>query len=65
MEKIWCLATFQTKITNNHMFVVAFFTVFGFLKGTVPPDFFFKQLLLAPVAKPSSDFDFLYIRGDI
>jgi hypothetical protein len=33
------------------------------VKGTVPPDFsplffFFKQLLLAPVGKPSDDFDF-------
>ncbi len=41
------------------------------LKGTVPPDFsplffFFKQLLLAPVGKPSDDFDFFSnIRGDI
>ncbi len=35
----------------------------SYLKGTVPPDFsplvfFFKQLLLAPVDKPSNDFDF-------
>jgi hypothetical protein len=41
------------------------------LKGTVPPDFsplvfFFKQLFLAPVGKPSNDFDFFSnIRGDI
>ncbi len=41
------------------------------LKGTVPPDFsplvfFFKHLLLAPVDKPSNDFDlFSNIRGDI
>jgi hypothetical protein len=38
----------------------------GTLKGTVPPDFsplvfFFKQLLLAPVDKPSNDFDFFQI----
>ncbi len=35
-------------------------------KGTVPPDFsplvfFFKQLLLAQVDKPSNDFDFFRI----
>ncbi len=40
------------------------------LKGTVPPDFsplifFFKQLLLAPVDKPSNDFDFFWIFADI
>jgi hypothetical protein len=41
------------------------------LKGTVSPDFsslvfFFKQLLLAPVDKPSNDFDFFSnIREDI
>ncbi len=40
------------------------------LKGTVPPDFsplvfFFKQLLLAPVDKPSNDFDFFRIFADI
>jgi hypothetical protein len=38
----------------------------NFLKGTVPGDFlplvfFFKQLLLAPVDKPSNDFDFFRI----
>ncbi len=32
----------------------------------LPPVFFFKQLLLAPVDKPSNDFDFFSnIRGDI
>ncbi len=41
-----------------------------FLKGTVPPDFsplffFFKQLLLAPVGKPSDDFDFFRIFAEI
>ncbi len=40
------------------------------LKGTVPPDFsplvfFFKQLLLAPVDKPSNDFDFFRIFAKI
>jgi hypothetical protein len=40
------------------------------LKGTVPPDFsplvfFFKQLLLAPVDKPSNDFDFFRIFAEI
>jgi hypothetical protein len=40
------------------------------LKGTVPPDFsplvfFFKQLLLAPVDKPSFDFDFCRIFAEI
>ncbi len=40
------------------------------LKGTVSRDFlplvfFFKQLLLAPVDKPSNDFDFFRIFGDI
>jgi hypothetical protein len=40
------------------------------LKGTVPPDFsplffFFKQLLLAPVDKPSNDFDFFQIYADL
>jgi hypothetical protein len=40
------------------------------LKGTVPPDFsplvfFFKQLLLAQVDKPSNDFDFFLIFADI
>ncbi len=41
------------------------------IKGTVPPDFsplvfFFKQLLLAPVDKPSNDFGFFTnIHGDI
>jgi hypothetical protein len=39
-------------------------------KGTGPPDFsplvfFFKQLLLAPVDKPSNDFDFFRIFTDI
>jgi hypothetical protein len=39
-------------------------------KGTVPPDFsplvfFFKQLLLAPVDKPSNDFDFFRIFAEI
>jgi hypothetical protein len=41
-----------------------------FLKGTVPRDFlplvfFFKQLLLAPVDKPSNDFDFFRIFAEI
>ncbi len=41
-----------------------------FLKGTVPRDFlplvfFFKQLLLAPVDKPSNDFDFFQIFAEI
>jgi hypothetical protein len=40
------------------------------LKGTVPPDFsplvfFFKQLLLALVDKPSNDFDFFRIFAEI
>ncbi len=40
------------------------------LKGTVPPDFsplffFFKQLLLAPVGKPSDDLDFFRIFTEI
>jgi hypothetical protein len=40
------------------------------IKGTVPPDFsplffFFKQLLLAPVGKPSDDFDFFRIYAEI
>jgi hypothetical protein len=40
------------------------------LKGTVPPDFsppvfFFNKLLLAPVDKPSDDFDFFRIFADI
>ncbi len=40
------------------------------VKGTVPPDFsplffFFKQLLLAPVGKPSEDFDFFLIFAEI
>jgi hypothetical protein len=40
------------------------------LKVTVPPDFlplvfFFKQLLLAPVDKPSNDFDFFRIFAEI
>jgi hypothetical protein len=35
-----------------------------YFKGTVPPDFsllffFFKQLLLAPVGKPSDEFYFV------
>jgi hypothetical protein len=38
-------------------------------KGTVPPDFspqvFFFKLLLAPVDKPSDDFDFFRIFADI
>ncbi len=39
-------------------------------KGTVPPDFsplffFFKQLLLAPIGKPSDDFDFFRIFAEI
>ncbi len=39
-------------------------------KGTVPPDFsplvfFFKQLLLAPIDKPSNDFDFFRIFAKI
>ncbi len=49
-----------------------FLSFFGTgLKGTVPRDFlplvfFFKQLLLAPVDKPSNNFNFfLNIRGDI
>jgi hypothetical protein len=41
-----------------------------FIKGTVPPDFspklfFFKQLLLDPVDKPSDDFDFFRIFAGI
>jgi hypothetical protein len=40
------------------------------LKGTVPRDFlplvfFFKQLLLAPVDKPSNDFDFFRMFAEI
>jgi hypothetical protein len=40
------------------------------IKGTVPPDFsplvfFFKQLFLAPVDKPSNDFDFFLIFAKI
>ncbi len=40
------------------------------LKGTVPQDFsplvfFFKQLLLVPVDKPSNDFDFFRIFAEI
>jgi hypothetical protein len=40
------------------------------LKGTVPRDFlplvfFFKQLLLASVDKPSNDFDFFWIFAEI
>jgi hypothetical protein len=40
------------------------------LKGTVSPDFlplffFFKQLLLAPVGKPSDDFNFFRIFAEI
>jgi hypothetical protein len=40
------------------------------LKGTVPPDFspmvfFFKQLLLAPVDKPSNDLNFFRIFANI
>jgi hypothetical protein len=40
------------------------------LKGTVPRDFlalvfFFKQLLLAPVDKPSNDFNFFLIFAEI
>ncbi len=43
---------------------------FDLCKGTVPPDFsplvfFFKQLLLAPVDKPSNDLDFFRIFADI
>ncbi len=39
-------------------------------KGTVPPDFsplvfFFKQLLLAPVDKPSYDFNIIRIFAEI
>ncbi len=39
-------------------------------KGTVPPDFsplgfFFKQLLMAPVDKPSNDFNFFLIFAEI
>ncbi len=42
------------------------FLLYELIKGTVPPDFsplvfFFKQLLLAPVDKPSNDFDFVRI----
>ncbi len=42
----------------------------GPLKGTVPPDFsplvfFFKQLLLAPIDKPSNDLDFFRIFAKI
>ncbi len=42
----------------------------GLLKGTVPPDFsplvfFFKQLLLAPVDKPSNALDFFRIFAEI
>ncbi len=45
-------------------------TPLSHIKGTVPPDFsplvfFFKQLLLAPVDKPSNDFDFFRIFADI
>ncbi len=41
-----------------------------YIKGTVPRDFlplvfFFKQLLLAPVDKPSNDFDFFRIFAEI
>jgi hypothetical protein len=41
-----------------------------FIKGTVSRDFlplvfFFKQLLLAPVDKPSNDFDFFRIYAEI
>jgi hypothetical protein len=41
-----------------------------FIKATVPQDFlplvfFFKQLLLAPVDKPSNDFDFFRIFAEI
>jgi hypothetical protein len=49
----------------------SFKAILKLLKGTVPPDFsplvfFFKQLLLAPVDKPSNNFDFFSnIRGDI
>jgi hypothetical protein len=40
------------------------------LKGTMPPDFsplvfFFKQLILAPVDKPSNNFDFFQIFAEI
>ncbi len=40
------------------------------IKGTVPPDFsplffFFKQLLLAPVGKPSDDLDFFLIFAEL
>ncbi len=35
------------------------------LKGTVPLVFSFKQLLLAPVDKPSNDFDFFRIFAEI
>jgi hypothetical protein len=40
------------------------------LKGTVSPDFsplvfFFKQLFLTPVDKPSNDFDFFLIFAEI
>ncbi len=40
------------------------------IKGTVPPDFsplfyFFKQLLLAPVGKPSDEFDYFRIFAEI
>ncbi len=50
-----------------------FYGCFGLkslFKGTVSPDFwplffFFKQLLLAPVGKPSDDFDFFRIFAEI
>ncbi len=46
----------------NHYFI--------YLKGTVSRDFlplifFFKQLLLAPVDKPSNDYDFFRIFAEI
>ncbi len=45
-------------------------TISNQFKGTVSPDFsplvfFFKQLLLAPVDKPSNDFDFFRIFAEI
>ncbi len=46
------------------------FKSMSLFKGTVPPDFsplvfFFKQLLLAPVDKPSNDFDVFRIFAKI
>jgi hypothetical protein len=56
----------QTGDYDYHVHIVSMHDI----KGTVPPVFsplvfFFKQLLLAPVDKPSNDFDFFLIFPEI